>query len=77
MILKNKRTGEQKELTLQEFKKEFDKEIKASFKDYVDTQLRHIYYGVGINSDYLQDFYFDLRYNFNNFGISAWYIEKI
>ena len=74
MILKNKRTREILELTLPEFKTRFAKEIKAAFESYKQTELAKPHFKIkNIDED---DFYFDLQWNFNHFGISNWYIEK-
>lgn len=79
-IVKNKRTGESLELTLNEFKIKFHKEISAAY----DSYKRHKEYKRSLlppfiykTPDYKSDFYSDLRWNFNNHGISAWYIERI
>ena len=74
MILKNKRTREILELTLPEFKTRFVKVIKMAFESYKQTELAKPHFKIkNIDED---DFYFDLQWNFNHFGISNWYIEK-
>ncbi len=74
MILKNKRTREILELTLPEFKTRFAKVIKMAFESYKQTELAKPHFKIkNIDED---DFYFDLQWNFNHFGISNWYIEK-
>ena len=74
MILKNKRTRETLELTLPEFKTRFAKVIKMAFESYKQTELAKPHFKIkNIDED---DFYFDLQWNFNHFGISNWYIEK-
>ena len=75
MILKNKRTREKLELTLSEFKIRFAKEIRTAFESYKRTELTKPYFKIkNIDED---DFYFDLQWNFNHFGMSNWYIERI
>ena len=41
------------------------------------TQLNKYSYKFKNNESIEQDFYFDLQWNFNHFGISNWYIKKI
>ena len=77
MIIKNKRTGEQKEMSYREFRVKFDKDIRISLDSFRTTQLAKMFYGYKDDSIIESDYYFDLRWNFNNFGNSAWYIEKI
>ena len=75
MILKNKRTRETLELTLPEFKIRFAKELKRAFESYKQIELAKPYFKIkNVDED---DFYFDLQWNFNHFGNSTWYIEKI
>ena len=74
MILKNKRTREILESTLPEFKTRFAKVIKMAFESYKQTELAKPHFKIkNIDED---DFYFDLQWYFNHFGISNWYIEK-
>ena len=75
MILKNKRTRETLEITDSEFKKRFAKEINDAFESYKKTVLAKPYFKMNNNIE--GDFYFNLRWNFNNHGISNWYIEKM
>lgn len=77
MILKNKRTGEQKELTYNEFRHEFAKDIQTSFESYRKTKLNKYSWNFKDDSSLEFNFYFDIRFNFNSFGNSAWYIEKL
>ncbi len=77
MILKNKRTHETLEITYPEFRKEFAKEIKQAFESFKQTQLNKTFYGYKDDNMIESNFYFNLQYNFNNFGNSALYIEKI
>jgi hypothetical protein len=78
MIVKNKRTRETLDITLEEFKKRFAKEIEDSLESYKRSVLaKPTFPPFKINNTIEGDFYFSLRYNFNNHGISNWYIEKI
>lgn len=78
MILKNKRTRETLEITESEFKKKFAKEIKDSLESYKRSVLaKPTFLPFKINNNIESDYYFNLRFNFNNHGISNWYIERI
>ena len=78
MIVKNKRTKEKLELTEDEFKKRFAKEIQASLESYKRSVLaKPTFLPFKTNNNIERDFYFNLRWNFNNHGISNWYIERI
>ncbi len=109
MILKNKRTRETLEITYQEFRIRFAKEIQRifgraesnvcerarkvsvgrysadtpnnprqiSFESYRKTQLNKHFYNFQDDNSIEYNFYFQIQYNFNSFGNSAWYIEKI
>ena len=78
MIVKNKRTRETLDITLEEFKKKFAKEIKDSLESYKRTVLaKPTFPPFKVNNDIEGDYFFSLRYNFNNHGISNWYIERI
>lgn len=77
MILKNKRTKEKLELSYNEFRVKFAKEIKIAFESFKKTELNKPYLKRQDDSLIEVDFYFDIRWNFNNFGNSAWYIEKL
>ena len=77
MILKNKRTGETKELTYNEFRHEFAKDIQTSFESFRQTELAKTFYNHKDDNLIESNFFFDIRFNFNSFGNSAWYIEKL
>lgn len=77
MILKNKRTKETLEIEYAEFRKRFAKEIQNSFESFKQTQLNKTFYGFVDDNSMEYDFYFQIRYNFNSFGNSAWYIERL
>ena len=75
MILRNKQTQEKLEITLSEFKIKFAKELQTAFESYKKSKNAKPYFKL---KDYTeQDFYFDLQWNFNHFGNSNWYIEKM
>ena len=76
-ILRNKRTRQTLEMNYFEFNKRFAKEIQIAFENYQKTEASKRLYMLDC-CDYIEsDFYFDLRWNFNNFSNSVWYIEKI
>ncbi len=77
MILKNKRTKEILEMTYSEFRKKFAKEIQQAFESFIQTQLSKTFYGYKDDNSMEFNFYFQIQYNFNSFGNSAWYIDKI
>lgn len=77
MIVKNKRTKEVIEISLEDFKNKFQKEIQVAFESYKKTQLSKPFFTTKSLSSIESDFYFDLQWNFNNFGNSVWYIDKI
>ena len=75
MILKNKQTQESIQLSDTEFKTKFAKEIQVALESYIQTENNKP--SIKTNKNLEEDFYFDLKWNFNNFGNSNWYIEKI
>ena len=77
MIIKNKLTGETLELPYSEFRKKFAKEIHCAFESYRKTELNKPFYNYKDDNCIEFNFYFQIRYNFNNFGNSVWYIEKM
>lgn len=77
MIVKNKRTKEVIEISLEDFKNKFQTEIQVAFESYKKTQLSKPFFTTKSLSSIESDFYFDLQWNFNNFGNSVWYIDKI
>lgn len=74
-VVKNKLTKEKLEMTVAEFKKKFVKEIQTAYESYKRSAENKPYFR--LKKDYETDFYFDLRWNFNNFSNSNWYIDKI
>ena len=77
MILKNKLTKETLNITYPEFRTKFSKEINVAFESYRNTQLNKYSYKFKDDNSMEFNFYFDLQWNFNHFGISNWYIERM
>ena len=77
MILKNKLTKETLNIPYFEFRKRFVKEIHDAFESYRKTQLNKYSYKFKDDNSMEFNFYFDLQWNFNHFGMSNWYIEKL
>ncbi len=77
MILKNKLTRETLEITYPEFRKKFAKEIQDAFESYCKTQLNKYSYDHKDEKSMEFNFYFELAWNYNHFGDSNWYIERI
>ena len=80
LLVTNKRTDETLEITLEEFKGQFSKEIDAARDAFEKMQLNKKPYlaliGKPDKARVESDFYFDLQWNFNNLSNSAWYIAK-
>ena len=77
MILKNKRSCETLEIEYPEFRKKFAKEIQIASESFRKTELNKSFYNYKDDNSIEFNFYFQIRYNFNNFGNSVWYIEKM
>lgn len=77
MILNNKLTKETLNISYFEFRKRFVKELQLAFESYRQTQLNKYSYKIKNNDSIEQDFCFDLQWNFNHFGNSSWYIERM
>ena len=77
MILKNNLTREILDIPYSEFRKKFVKELQDAFESYRKTQLNKYSYKFKDDNSMEFNFYFDLQWNFNHFGISNWYIERI
>ena len=75
MILRNKRTQESINILYTEFKTRFAKEIQIALESYIKTENAKPYFKANKTSE--SDFYFDLQWNFNHFGNSNWYIERL
>ena len=77
MILKNKLTKETLNISYFEFRKKFSKEIQVAFESFKKTELNKTFYSFKDNNLIESNFYFDIQWNFNHFGVSNWYIERI
>ena len=77
MILRNKRTREMLKIEYSEFRTKFAKEIQIAFDSYRKTQLNKYPYKFQDDNSMEYNFYFDLQWNFNHFGNSIWYIERM
>lgn len=77
MILRNKRTREMLKIDYSEFRTKFAKEIQIAFDSYRKTQLNKYPYKFQDDNSMEYNFYFDLQWNFNHFGNSVWYIERM
>ncbi len=81
IVLRNRRKFKDKqELTLEEFKNKYRKELDSAIDSYSRTRerkdmLKPPY--MHINKDYEAEFYEDLRWNFNNNARSIYYIDII
>lgn len=77
MILRNKRTLEKLEISYFDFRKKFSKEIQVAFESFKKTELNKTFYNLKYENLIESNFYFDIQWNFNHFGVSNWYIERI
>ena len=77
MIVKNRQTKKVIEISLDEFKTRFAKELEVAFESYKKTQLSKPFFMIKSLSSIESDFYFDLRWNFNNYSSSIWYIDRM
>ena len=75
MILRNKLTKEIINIPYNDFKTRFSKEIQVALDSYIRTQNNKQTFK--FNKNFESDFYFDLQWNFNHFGMSNWYIEGL
>ena len=75
MILKSKRTQERIQLSYTEFQAKFAQEIQTALKSYIKTEDAKPYFKTNKTTE--ANFYFDLQWNFNHFGNSNWYIERL
>lgn len=79
LIIKNRRNNEERlELTLEEFKAKFQMELKQAINTYKAHQEYKNFLPPFIKPtpNYEQDFYFDLRWNFNNYAQTQYYIAQ-
>ena len=77
MKVRNKLTKETLNISYFDFRKKFSKEIQVAFESYRQTELNKYFSKIQTNNSIEQDFYFDLQWNFNHFGMSNWYIERL
>ena len=77
MILKNKLTKETLNIPYFEFRTKFAKEIQDAFESYRNTQLNKYYWNFKDDNSLEFNFYFELQWNFNHFGMSNWFIERM
>ena len=77
MILKNKLTKETLDIPYSEFRIKFAKEIQIAFESFRKTELNKTFYNFKDDNLIESNFYFDIRWNFNHFGNSNWYVEKL
>ena len=79
LIIKNRRNNEERlELTLDEFKAKFQLELKQAINTYKAHQENKNFLPQFLKPtpNYEQDFYFDLRWNFNNYAQTQYYIAQ-
>ena len=81
IIIRNRRKYDEKqELSLDKFKMKFKNELACAIQIYSNQKMQKdmlMPLFMTINTDYHADFYNDLRWNFNNFVQSEWYIDRI
>ena len=79
LIIKNRRNNEEQlELTLEEFKAKFQMELKQAINTYKAHQESKNFLPPFLKPtpNYEQDFHFDLRWNFNNYAQTQYYIAQ-
>lgn len=77
MIIKNKKTHEELDLTYPEFRKNFKIEIEEAYESFKQTEMADKFYKRQDDNLLECDFYFQLQWNFNHFTNSNWFIQKI
>ena len=77
MILKNKLTQKTLNIQYSEFRRKFAKEIHDAFESYCKTQLNKYSWNFKDDNSLEFNFYFELQWNFNHFGMSNWYSERM
>ena len=77
MILRNKLTKKALDISYSEFRIKFAKEIQVAFESFRKTELNKPFYNYKDDNSMEFNFYFQFQWNFNNFGNSVWYIEKM
>ena len=79
LMIKNRRNNnETLELTLEEFKVKFRNELRQAINTYKAHEESKNFLPPHIKPtpDYEQDFYFDLRWNFNNYAQTQYYVAQ-
>ncbi len=79
IIIRNRRNhNERLELTLDEFKAKFKNELKLAIESYKSDKERKNFLPpfVKPTPNYERDFYFSLRWNFNNYARTQYYIAQ-
>lgn len=77
LIIKNKLDRNEKiELTLDDFKLKFTSEIKRAIDSYKQSNKSTLP-SFCKKDPTEEDFYFDIRYNFNSYANSNYYIDSI
>lgn len=77
MILKNKNTNEEIEMTYLDFRQKLKAEIETAFGNYRVARLKETFYNHSNNHTVELNFYFQLKFNFNDFSKSDWVIEEL
>ena len=80
IVIWNKKYRDKKEeLTLNEFKQKFKAELNVAIQNYIETENKRIEYLPKCMKKEKDenDFYNDLRWNFNQHSQSEWFIERI
>ena len=77
MIMKNKLNQKTLNIPYSEFRRKFAKEIHDAFESYCKTQLNKYSWNFKDDNSLEFNFYFELQWNFNHFGMSNWYIERM
>ena len=81
IILKNRRDNSTLELGFDEFKAQFQQELQQAINLYTNREKEKkamlLPPFTPDNNNYTSDFYFDLRWNFNNYAQTNWYIANI
>ena len=77
MIIANRNSKERIDISYSDFRVKFKKEIQNAFESYRQTQLNKYPWNFKDDNSLEFNFYFQIQWNFNNFGNSAWYIERM
>lgn len=79
IVMKNRQKHDERlELTLEEFKVKFQNELRQAINTYKAHEESKNFLPLFLKPmpNYEQDFYFDLRWNFNNYAQTSYYIER-